>query len=152
MTAWRDGALAAARVVLGGLFVWAACTKLPDLSLFAEEIANYRLLPPALVPLAAATLPGIELAAGAALVLGVWTRAAALVLDALLAAFVGGLSQALLRGIDLRCGCFGGSDTATWGTVARDLVMLAAGLAVLAGGPGAWSIDKRWRPRAAPPG
>ena len=41
-------------------------------------------------------------------------------------AFILGLSQALLRGIDLRCGCFGGAELATWGTVARDALILAA--------------------------
>ena len=45
--------------------------------------------------------------------------------------FVAGLSQALLRGIDLRCGCFGGDEAADWWTVLRDLVMLVPALVVL---------------------
>ena len=44
----------------------------------------------------------------------------------MLVAFIVALSQALLRGIDLRCGCFGGSELASWWTVARDVVMLVA--------------------------
>ena len=67
---------------------------------------------------------GVELAAGLALALGVAARGAALVLSGLLGVFIGALSQALLRGIDLRCGCFGGGGPATWGTVARDGLML----------------------------
>jgi putative oxidoreductase len=78
---------------------------------FAESVANYRIVPPALVPAAAAAVVGIEITA------------------ALLAVFTAGLSSALARGIDLACGCFGGSAPATWWTVLRDLVMLA--LAVL---------------------
>ena len=49
----------------------------------------------------------------------------------MLLAFVAGLSQALLRGIDLRCGCFGGDEAANWWTVLRDLAMLVPALVVL---------------------
>lgn len=122
-----------AELVLGALFLWAAATKLGDLRLFAEEVANYRLLPAALVPFVAAALPGIELVAGAALLTGRRAEAGLLWVNGLLLVFTLGLSQALLRGIDLRCGCFGGSEEATWATVARDVVMLAAGLVAAAG-------------------
>jgi len=54
-----------------------------------------------------------------------------------LAAFIAGLSQALLRGIDLRCGCFGGDELATWGTVARDFALLVPAVAV------AWPLRER---------
>jgi putative oxidoreductase len=96
---------------------------------FAESVANYRIVPPALVPAAAAAVVGIEITASLAILANVWTRAAAWVLAALLAVFTAGLSSALARGIDLACGCFGGSSPATWSTVLRDLVLLA--LAVL---------------------
>jgi uncharacterized membrane protein YphA (DoxX/SURF4 family) len=118
------------RVVLGGLFVWAAVTKLPDMAAFAQDVANYRVVPPALVPFVASAVVGIELLAGLALVVGMMERAAATVIAALLVAFIVLLAQALLRGIDLRCGCFGGDEPASWWTVARDLVMLAAAIAI----------------------
>jgi len=115
----------AARLLLGALFVWASVTKVPDMAAFAESVANYRIVPPTLVSLAAVMLVGVELAAGLALVANLWTRAAALVLGALLAGFTVGLTSALLRGIDLACGCFGGNAPATWWTVLRDVVLLA---------------------------
>jgi hypothetical protein len=65
----------------------------------------------------------------------VWASAAALVAAALLAIFTAGLSQALLRGIDLRCGCFGGAERATWLTVLRDVALLGAALAIAARRP-----------------
>ena len=126
-------ALAVCRIVLGGLFIWAAVTKLPDMAAFAQDVANYRVVPAALVPILAAAVVGIELLAGIALVTGVMERPAAAVLAVLLAAFIGLLAQALLRGIDLRCGCFGGDERASWWTVVRDLVMLAAAVAVARG-------------------
>ena len=126
-------ALAVCRIVLGGLFIWAAVTKLPDVAAFAQDVANYRVIPAALVPILAAAVVGIELLAGIALVIGVMDRPAAAVLAVLLAAFTALLAQALLRGIDLRCGCFGGDERASWWTVVRDLVMLAAAVAVARG-------------------
>ena len=96
---------------------------------FAESVANYRIVPPALVPAAAAAVVGIEIATALALLGNVWACAAAWVLAALLAVFTAGLMSALLRGIDLACGCFGGSSPATWWTVLRDVALLA--LAVL---------------------
>ncbi|HET7784760.1 MAG TPA: MauE/DoxX family redox-associated membrane protein [Myxococcales bacterium] len=127
MTRWG---VIGCRVVLGALFLWAAATKVPDMNAFAQELANYRLLPAVLVPWAASAVVGVEIVAGLALVTGFAVRAAAVVIAGLLLAFIAFLSQALLRGIDLRCGCFGGDELASWWTVARDLAMLAAALLV----------------------
>ena len=126
-------ALAVCRVALGALFIWAAVTKLPDMAAFVQDVANYRVIPAALVPLLAAAVVGIELLAGIALLTGVMERPASAVLAVLLGAFTVLLVQALLRGIDLRCGCFGGDERASWWTVLRDLVMLATALAVARG-------------------
>ena len=125
--------LTGVRIVLGALFIWAAVTKLPDMAGFAQDVANYRIVPAALVPFVASAVVGIELLGGIALVAGVMERAAAAVIACLLVAFTVFLSQALLRGIDLRCGCFGGDEPASWWTVARDLVMLAAAVVVARG-------------------
>jgi uncharacterized membrane protein YphA (DoxX/SURF4 family) len=129
-------ALALCRIVIGGLFLYAASTKLPDMATFAGEVANYRLLPATAVPFVAALVVGIEVVAGLALIAGVLVRPAAIAISALLVVFTVGLAQALLRGIDLRCGCFGGDDVATWWTVVRDVAMLLPALAVAVWGPG----------------
>ena len=122
--------LFACRVVLGALFLWAAITKLPDMAAFAQDVANYRVVPPLAVPFVASAVVGIELLAGVALIAGFLVRPAAVVLAGLLAVFTVFLTQALLRGIDLRCGCFGGDERASWWTVARDVLMLLAALAI----------------------
>lgn len=137
--------LAACRLVVGGLFLYAASTKVPDMVKFAEEVANYRVLPASLVPVTAAAVVGIEIVAGLALVAGVCARAAAVAISGLLLVFILGIAQALLRGIDLTCGCFGGEEAASWWTVVRDLAMLAPAVAVAWWGPG------RLLPRRAEP-
>jgi putative oxidoreductase len=126
----RRALLVACRLALGAIFLYAAATKLPDMAAFAKNVANYRLLPAPIVPWVASVVVGVEIAVGLALVSGLAARAAALVVSVMLAAFIGGLSQALLRGIDLRCGCFGSEESATWWTVARDAAMLVPAVAV----------------------
>jgi uncharacterized membrane protein YphA (DoxX/SURF4 family) len=144
--------LALARVGVGALFLYAAATKVPDMALFAEEVANYRLLPAAAVPAVAALVVGIEIVAGLALVAGVLTRAAAVAVSGLMVVFIAGLTQALVRGIDLTCGCFGGKESATWWTVVRDVAILLPALAVALRGGGQLlpSRDGRAAERPAP--
>jgi putative oxidoreductase len=146
----RRWGLIGCRIVLGALFVWAAATKLPDMSAFAQDLANYRILPGVLVPWAATAVVGIEIAAGLCLITGFEARAGAVVIAALLVAFIAFLAQALLRGIDLRCGCFGGDEPASGWTVARDGAMLAAALLVVWKPEVRQSAARQPAPRAAP--
>jgi uncharacterized membrane protein YphA (DoxX/SURF4 family) len=131
-----SAALALLRMALGAVFLYASGSKIVDMAAFADSVANYRILPAALVPAAAAMLVGTELLVGLALLSGKGARAAAWVATILLAIFTAGLTAALARGIDLACGCFGGSAPATWWTVLRDVAWLAASLLVALRGPG----------------
>lgn len=56
---------------------------------------------------------------------------AASTLGLLLMAFTIASSQALVRHLDLSCGCFGGSEPISYWMVARDVVMLLACLALV---------------------
>jgi uncharacterized membrane protein YphA (DoxX/SURF4 family) len=130
------------RVALGGLFVWAGVTKLADPGGFATDIANYRLLP-SLAPLMAVTFPPVEVVLGLALVVAprLWRRAAALAIAVMMAMFTVAVAQAVARGINIDCGCFGGgsSSPVTLFTVARDvaLTLAAAALVVVERAPSA---------------
>ena len=133
-------ALLGARLVVGGVYLYASLGKLPDLRRFAEDVANYRILPAELVPLFAVCMVGLEAVSGALLVAGVRSRAAALVASLSLSAFIVALVQALLRGINLDCGCFGGAEIATWNTVARDVALLLPALVVVRRGSGRYAL------------
>ena len=128
--------LALVRVALGIVFVVAAMLKLSDVATFADDVANYRIIPATVVPYFVCALLGTELVTGTALVAGVKSRAAALLASALLASFIVAIAQTLVRGIDTRCGCFGGVEMAGWGTVARDAALLLMSALVLTVGPG----------------
>jgi uncharacterized membrane protein YphA (DoxX/SURF4 family) len=127
-------ALAVLRVLLGLVFIYASYDKLLHPAQFAEAVANYRLLPPAAVGIAAHTLPMLELACGLLLVLGVATAGASLVTSLLLLAFSAAVALAMWQGLDIACGCFSAAaERVGWPVLLRDLGLLAASLAVLVG-------------------
>lgn len=101
------------RLGLGGIFVYASLQKIVDPSAFATDIGHFRLLPHPLVLLGALYLPWIEFVTGLAL-LGRWRERGALLVIALLCGiFFAALVSAWARGLDINCGCFGHSATAS---------------------------------------
>jgi hypothetical protein len=125
----------ALRLATAAIFLFAAVPKLLDPVAFARDIDNYRMVPDALIGPLALTLPVAEMLIGLALVTGVFARGAAVVAGAMLAGFTGGMIQAILRGINLDCGCFGQLAEAqvTWWSVARNVMFLAFSVVVALG-------------------
>ena len=95
---------------------------------FARAIANYRLLPEALVNLVAVTLPWVECVCGLLLLAGQWVRSAALVSAFLLGVFMVAVSISLARGLDIDCGCFNTNEGRKIGLelLGEDLLLLGA--------------------------
>jgi uncharacterized membrane protein YphA (DoxX/SURF4 family) len=98
------------QIALGLFFVVAALPKLVDPPSFAHMVYNYRLVPGALVNLMALAMPWLELLTGLALILGIWTRASAGLVGALLLVFILAISVNLVRGNAIDCGCFDVSE------------------------------------------
>lgn len=122
------------RIVLGGVFVWASWDKILDPPAFAQAIANYQIVPPALGNQAALLLPWVEMVCGGCLILNRWTRGSALIIALLLAVFMGALGYNIYRGMDIGCGCFTLDQEAPgnmWLFLARDAVFLVIALAVM---------------------
>lgn len=92
-------------VVLGGLFGYAGLQKLLHSHEFAEAVLAYQLLPESLVGLVAAGLPGVEIAAGLGLALGLKRRSCLLLLSGLAAGFLGVILITMGRGLTIDCGC-----------------------------------------------
>src|SRR5437773_12300592 len=76
------------QLALGALFVIAAVPKIIDPPSFAHMIYNYRIVPAKLINLMALTMPWVELLAGLTLILGVWRRAALMLIGAMLIVFI----------------------------------------------------------------
>jgi putative oxidoreductase len=98
------------QLALGVIFVVAAVPKIVDPPSFAHMIYNYRLVPAQLINILALAMPWVELIAGLALILGVWRRAALLLIAAMLVIFIVAVGINLARGNAIDCGCFNVAD------------------------------------------
>ena len=118
----------AARIVVGLVFLLYGLDKIAHPDDFARAIANYRLLPEALVNLVAVTLPWVECMCGLLLLAGQWVRSAALVSAFLLGVFVVAVSITLARGLDIACGCLDADAGRKVGfkLLVEDLLLLGA--------------------------
>ncbi|HRD60471.1 MAG TPA: MauE/DoxX family redox-associated membrane protein [Nocardioides sp.] len=124
----------AARLVTGGVWIWAALLKLPHPDESVLAVRAYQLLPGDSATTVGHLLPVVELVVGICLVLGLLTRFAAAASALLFAAFIIGIASVWARGIEIDCGCFGGggakpgaSSQYPW-EIARDVALLAASL------------------------
>ena len=121
------------RVVLGGIFIYAGTLKIADPVAFAGNVAAYKLLPPFGNYLMAATLPWVELLCGLLLLLGLRLRAGATLILLMNLVFTLALTTAIVRGLDIDCGCFrqGGPKTTPWTALLRDLAFMTGALLLL---------------------
>lgn len=120
------------RLIVGGVFIWAAVTKIADPLTFAQDVRNYRLVGQTLSFLTALILPWIELIAGICLIIGVFPRSSALLISGLLTFFILLVAITIIRGIDVECGCFGTfSRKADLWLILEDSVWLTMSLILL---------------------
>jgi len=119
-----------ARLVTGGVWIWAALIKLPHPDQSVLAVRAYELLPGDTATPVGHLLPVLELVVGLCLVLGLLTRAAAVASGLLFIAFIIGIGSVWARGITIDCGCFGGggydpnaADKYPW-EIARDVGLL----------------------------
>ncbi len=144
----RSWILLGVRVILGGLFVFAGVVKLQNPQGFMDAIRAFKLgVPEHLATLLTFAIPWTEILAGAMLVVGLWARAAATVIGAMVVGFLAGILSILARGLDVECGCFGKFEIPCSSRVgichvARNAILLAMAVAVVALGPGRLAIDR----------
>jgi uncharacterized membrane protein YphA (DoxX/SURF4 family) len=132
------------RLLLGAPLIVAGVLKAHDgVAATASTVAGYRILPPFLVAPLGLILPYFEIGLGAYLVLGLFTRGAALVAAAQFAVFAAAVASLVVRHIPANCGCFGAGDNTppSWAHVAGDGVLVLAALAVALRAPGRFAID-----------
>ena len=126
---WLGPAL---RGLLGGIFLWAGGAKAGASQSFAAEISRLQLIPFAWTEWLALSLPLAELSVGLWLLSPWRRRAAALAVMVLATLFALTTGQAVWRGLDLNCACFGpglASPSPDF-VIARALLIGAAGAAL----------------------
>ena len=132
------------QLVLGGIFVWAGVTKMPNPLAFADSIASFKILPLILINPLALSLPPLEIVTGLILIgtIGVrrlltdqgamnraptspsddgsytrrLRRLGAFSVIVLCSIFCLAILSALVRGIPVDCGCFGSDVTSAMKT------------------------------------
>jgi len=129
------------RVAVGVTLIYASIYKINDPGAFAKSIYYYHLVPGDLINLMALILPWIELLCGLALILGLFYHGAVVLVNVMMVTFIFALSAAIVRGIDIECGCFKAAKASTdsaWEALALDLVLILFTMQLL------FSRSKRW--------
>jgi putative oxidoreductase len=94
------------RVYIAWIFLQAGLNKIPDPALFAENVANYRIIPYLAINLVAIVLPWMELICAFFLFFGLRIKATTMILFGLLLLFTLLVIITIFRGISMNCGCF----------------------------------------------
>jgi len=93
------------RLLLGFIFVYASISKIIDPQTFARSIDNYHMMPFGLENTMAVLMPWVELLVGVALIIGLYVDGAALLAGGMALMFIVAITQAILRGYNIECGC-----------------------------------------------
>lgn len=128
------------RLILAGVLLFAGVVKLFEDGGAARAINAYRVFPPSWAPVLGWGMPALEILLGLLLLVGLFTRWAALITGLLMVGFIAGIISVWARGYSIDCGCFGGGgDVSPEGInqkylteIARDLLftLMAAYLVV----------------------
>jgi len=136
-----------ARLIVGGVWVWAGWLKLPHPEASVSSVRAYQLLPTGLAETVGHVLPMVEIVVGFCLITGLLTRGAGLLSAVLLLAFVIGIVSVWSRGIEINCGCFGdgGADPDAFSKypweIARDVGLMALSLYLVVRPRTAFALD-----------
>lgn len=145
----------AGRLYLGFVFLAAGLAKLPEPAITEQAVRGYQLLPWQLAPAYAIAMPIAEIVLGALLILGLFTRTAAVATALGLCSFLIGITSAWARGLNIDCGCFGGggasADPAYLADTLRDLGWLAIAVYLIVVRRTKLALDGLLFRRGAPP-
>lgn len=137
---------------LGLAFVWgyAGLVKIFEVNGARDAILAYRIFPPEWAGPLGWALPAFEILLAILLLLGLFTRLAALASGLLMAAFIVGIASVWIRGYSIDCGCFGGGgDISAEGVgakyaqdIARDFLFVGMSAWLVVRPRSLWSLDR----------
>lgn len=94
-----------ARIIVGGILIYASASKIIDPGGFARAIDNYHIIPFGLENIMAIILPWLELIVGICLIIGVFIDGAAFLVIIMMVVFISAITFAILNGYNIECGC-----------------------------------------------
>jgi len=101
------------RWLIAAIFIFAGAGKIFDPANFAQQVDNYRLLPFFMVTLMAIVLPWLEVLCGILLLHNRYKTPAAFIVLLMCFMFLLAIGSAVIRGLDISCGCFSVDSQAT---------------------------------------
>jgi len=123
-----------ARIILGGIFIYASIDKIAFPGHFANIIRGYNIIPESLVDLTAFILPWIELIIGILIVIGLFVRESSIILTSLLIIFLLSIIIQATKGPIEDCGCFGKmpfiSSSNSYFLIIRNLVLISLSIMI----------------------
>jgi len=94
-----------ARLLIGGILIYACLDKIINPGEFAIAIGNYHIIPLGLENSMAIILPWLELIVGICLIFGVFIDGAAIIVIIMMGIFIIAIAYAILSGYNIECGC-----------------------------------------------
>lgn len=130
------------RLFFGLVFGYSAASKLGQLSVFAQGVVQYQVLPPAVAIVVGYVLPFIELGLALLLPFGIFPLFFSGFMLFLLFCFAVALTVNAARKRDISCHCFGSpaNSRVGWHSLFRDLLLLP---------PAIWLFISTLRPASA---
>lgn len=117
------------RIVFGAIFIWSGVAKLKDPISFADAVRNFQIIGDPFAAAAALFLPWLEIFAGIGVMWDRFARGSAAILTTSLAVFTLAIISAWARGLDISCGCFGGTGEINYPVkVSQNIVLTAIGI------------------------
>ena len=125
------------RLAFGAVFIWSGIAKLKNPIEFADAVRNFEMVKDPIAPALALLIPWVEIISGIFVMLGkLWKGSVAILLTSLVV-FTTALCIAWGRGLDISCGCFGGSGAVNYPlVVARNVGLFVLGGLI-------WKFDKQ---------
>lgn len=122
------------RVLMGAWFVYAGALKIfaSGIDQFAADIGNYKLVDGSVALAIAYLIPWVEVVAGLCFMLGVLRKGAWWAMLGLVLAFTFSVGSAWWRGLDISCGCLGGTEKISYWRKVAEFALYFATLAFLA--------------------
>lgn len=128
MKAWTIRLL---RWIVGAVFLWAGAAKWGDSTAVVTAVQSLLPVPFFAGHIVAIVLPPLECLTGLMLLTGIQSRNGSFSAVILSTVFFLVVAQAVIRGIDVSCACFGGGSTAPlWQALIRNVFLLAACVAI----------------------
>lgn len=145
-TPWVRHAPLVLRFLLAGMWIFSGYTKLGSRADVTQSIEAYDIFSFTWADFLAKIIGPAEILGGLILLVGAFIGFFSKVSIAVLVLFIIGLAQALMRGLDISCGCFGPSESSGTGDIVfaiiRDIVLIACTVWVMMSAYSRrWSLD-----------